>query len=161
MFERLEFAISDLERRQRTLLQYGIITDLDSSQQAKVKLGEKSTTDWLPILSVGSDVFSPLQKGDQVAILNQQLILGVVRKSSDLVGKGKETLFRRKDGKIIINTDKISINREGSELVSLIVKALESIASSKTATFNGPQPLMTASSDLLEIKNKIEGFIDA
>ena len=144
MFE-LEGAVSELQRKMRTLLQYGLVAEI-KNDTVKVDLGS-GVTEFIPVVQSASDIFSPLKIGDQVALLCHQLVLGVVKKSSDLQGSDGETIFKREDGKIVINTDKIAIKKGGTELLSLIVQAVDTIAKSKTATFNGPQPLLTASTD--------------
>ena len=73
----------------------------------------------------------------------------------------------KSDGTVILDSDstriksnKIEIiNSNGDELLSLIFGCLESIASSKIATPNGPQPLVPYSTNFSLLSNKIKSFI--
>ena len=152
------------------MLLVGVVEEVREGE-AKVNLGEKGfTTDWIPILATASDFLLPLKKGDQVAMLNtgnihSSVVLGVIRKEKDLFGKEDEILLRRKAKmsievkKMSFDVGKFEVKRGNDELVSLLIQALDSIADSKVATMNVPQPLLPASVELKALTTRLKMFV--
>jgi len=169
MFERFEYSIADIQRRLRNMVMIGTVEEVKPkgpSYDAKVNLGGKDlVTDWLSVVNTASDLWLPLNKGDQVVILNtgdinSSLILGTIKKEADLHGKKDEITLRRQS-KVSFDVDKFEVKSGGDELISLLIEALEVISDSKTLTFNGPQPLLPAKFKLKRITRKLKEFTNA
>lgn len=169
MFERFEYSIADIQRRLRNMVMIGTVEEVKpkgQSYDAKVNLGRKDlVTDWLSVVNTASDLWLPLNKGDQVVILNtgdinSSVILGTIKKESDLHG-GKDEITLKRQSKVSFDVDKFEVKTGNNELISLLIEALDEIADSKTMTFNGPQPLLPARINLKKITSKLKEFTNA
>ena len=61
--------------------------------------------------------------------------------------------------KMSFDVGKFEVKRGNDELVSLLIQALDSIADSKVATMNVPQPLLPASVELKALTTRLKMFV--